>query len=119
MHLSIVSPKTEDNGISAASKGETFSPSQNPLHRFKVGALNIEIHSDHESASKAAANEAVRTLTRLGQAADEFGVIFATGASQISTLQALTSTPRLPWNKVIGFHLDEYVALADRAFGIL
>lgn len=84
---------------------------QNPLHQFKAGALNVEIHSDLESASKAAANDAARTLTRLGQTADEFGVIFATGASQIGTLKALTSTPGLPWNKVLGFHLDEYVAL--------
>ena len=82
-----------------------------PLHRFKAGALNVEIHSDHVSASRAAANDAAQTLTRLGETADEFGVIFATGASQIGTLEALTSTPGLPWNKVLGFHLDEYVGL--------
>jgi glucosamine-6-phosphate deaminase len=86
-------------------------PAPNALHRFKAGALNVEIHSDHESASRAAANEAARTLTRLGETADEFGVVFATGASQIGTLEALTATPGLPWNKVLGFHLDEYVAL--------
>jgi glucosamine-6-phosphate deaminase len=92
-------------------KRETSLPAPDALYRFKAGALNVEIHSDHESASKAAANDAARTLTRLGETADEFGVIFATGASQISTLEALTSTPGLPWSKVLGFHLDEYVAL--------
>jgi glucosamine-6-phosphate deaminase len=35
-------------------------------------------------------------------------VIFATGASQISMLHALTSMPNVPWNHVIGFHMDEY-----------
>jgi glucosamine-6-phosphate deaminase len=73
--------------------------------------LNVEIYSDHESASQAAANDAAQTLIRLGETADELGVIFATGASQIGTLEALTSTLGLPWDKVLGFHLDEYVAL--------
>ncbi len=86
-------------------------PAPEPLHRFKVGALNVEIHSNNESASKAAANDAARMLARVGETADEFGIIFATGASQIGTLEALTSTRGLPWNKVLGFHLDEYVCL--------
>lgn len=81
------------------------------LDRFKAGALKVEIYSDHESASKAAAKDAARTMTRLGEITDEFGVIFATGASQIGTLEALTSTQGMPWSKVLGFHLDEYVSL--------
>src|SRR5690348_2962634 len=97
--------------IATAFKGETLLPAPDALHRFNAGALKVEIHLDHESASRAAANEAARTLIRLGETADEFGIIFATGASQIGTLEALTSKPGLPWNKVLGFHLDEYVGL--------
>src|SRR5690348_533479 len=86
-----VNNKRRGNG-STNIGGETFLLTPDALHRFKAGALNVEIHSDHESASEAAANDAARTLTRLGETADEFGVIFATGASQIGTLAALTST---------------------------
>ena len=100
--------------VEVVPKRRDILPAPDALHRFKAGALNVEIHSDQESASQAAANDAARTLTRLGETADEFGVLFATGASQISTLEALTSTPGLPWNKVLGFHLDEYVALPVR-----
>ncbi|MGH9585688.1 MAG: 6-phosphogluconolactonase [Acidobacteriaceae bacterium] len=81
------------------------------MHRFKAEDLNVEIHADPKSASEAAANDAARTLARLGEMEDEIGVVFATGASQMSTLEALTSMPALPWNKVGGFHLDEYVGL--------
>lgn len=81
------------------------------LHRFEAGNLKIEIYADRESASQAAADDAARALAGLGRAADEFGVVFATGASQIGTLAALTSTTGLPWEKVLGFHLDEYVGL--------
>jgi glucosamine-6-phosphate deaminase len=38
-------------------------------------------------------------------------MIFATGASQLSMLAALTALPGLPWDRTTGFHLDEYVNL--------
>jgi glucosamine-6-phosphate deaminase len=82
------------------------------VQQFKVGTLKIEIHPDRESAGEAAAREAAQELTRLSQSADEFGVIFATGASQLRMLDKLTSIPGLPWNKVLGFHLDEYIGMA-------
>lgn len=82
------------------------------LQHLKVGTLNIEIHPDPESAGKAAAREAAQELTRLAQSGDEFGVIFATGASQLSMLDALTSMPGLPWDKVVGFHMDEYIGMS-------
>jgi len=97
--------------IGTQPPGRDLLPAPDAPHRFKAGALNIEIHSDAESASRAAANDAAHALTRLGETADELGVIFATGASQLGTLEALTSTPGLPWSKVLGFHLDEYVGL--------
>lgn len=73
--------------------------------------MNIEIHPDCKSASEAAALEAAQTLIALGETLSEFGVIFATGASQIEMLRSLTATPALPWHKVLGFHLDEYIAM--------
>lgn len=80
-------------------------------HRFTAGDLKVRVYVDSESASHAAANDAARALTRMGESADEIGVIFATGVSQVGTLGVLTSTPGLPWDKVVGFHLDEYVGL--------
>lgn len=81
------------------------------IHQFTAGSLNVEIHPDAKCVGEAAAQEAARTLTTLGEGTNEFGVIFATGSSQIGTLEALTSTPGLPWEMVFGFHLDEYVGM--------
>lgn len=81
------------------------------LQQFKVESLNIEIHPNSESASQAAAHAAAHALTHLSESSDEFGVIIATGSSQIGTLNALTSIPGLPWSKVLGFHLDEYIGI--------
>jgi glucosamine-6-phosphate deaminase len=82
------------------------------LRQFKAGSLNIEIHPDSGTAAEAAACNAARSLIELGENNNEFGVIFATGSSQIATLEALTAAPGLPWNKVLGFHLDEYIGMA-------
>ncbi|MHB1023422.1 MAG: glucosamine-6-phosphate deaminase, partial [Acidobacteriaceae bacterium] len=73
-----------------------------------MGKLKVEIYSSSRAAGEAAAQAAAATLKQLGRNAGSIGVIFATGASQIETLQALTSTPDLPWERVIGFHMDEY-----------
>jgi hypothetical protein len=37
--------------------------------------------------------------------------VFATGASQFAILEALTGIAGLPWNRIVGFHLDEYVEI--------
>src|SRR5271156_3019271 len=82
------------------------------LKYLQLGNLKLEIHPNQKAAGEAAARSAAETLKRLDHAQDEIGVIFATGASQLETLHALTSMPDLPWNKVHGFHLDEYVGIA-------
>jgi glucosamine-6-phosphate deaminase len=59
----------------------------------------------------AAAEHAAGTIRRLAEGRSTVPVIFATGASQLDTLQALTQTPGLPWRQIRGFHMDEYVGL--------
>ncbi|HEV2424259.1 MAG TPA: glucosamine-6-phosphate deaminase [Terriglobia bacterium] len=84
----------------------------NAVRRLQVGTLRLEIHPSREAAGQAAARAAAASLCELAGRASSFGVIFATGASQLATLHALTETPGLPWNQVIGFHMDEYVGIA-------
>jgi glucosamine-6-phosphate deaminase len=78
-----------------------------------LGNLKLEIHPDRKGAGAAAALAAAEELRRLDKLGQDIGVIFATGASQFAMLEALTSIPGLPWHHVRGFHLDEYVGLAE------
>ena len=80
---------------------------------LQVGTMKIEIHPSSKAAGVAAARAASNALKELGKTRDSIGVIFATGASQLSTLDALTVIDNLPWNKISGFHMDEYVGIAD------
>lgn len=82
------------------------------IDRFRIDRLKIEVYQDARSAGDAAAEDAAAILQQLAKdSAGDIGVIFATGASQINVLEALTSLPNIPWNRVIGFHMDEYVAM--------
>ncbi|MEO1525320.1 MAG: glucosamine-6-phosphate deaminase [Planctomycetota bacterium] len=40
-------------------------------------------------------------------------LIVATGASQFEVLKHLVAEPNIDWSRVHGFHLDEYVGIAD------
>lgn len=82
------------------------------VSRFQVGNLNVEVHSGSKAAGIAAAQAAADDLRKLARTRAQFGVIFATGASQMQMLDALTSITGLPWDKVCGFHMDEYIAIS-------
>lgn len=79
--------------------------------RLKFDKLSVEIHPTRDAAGEAAARAAAETLVSLQPIHASIAVIFATGASQISTLAALISVEYVPWRQIIGFHMDEYIGL--------
>lgn len=82
--------------------------------RFQIENLKIEVYSTRRLAGLRAAEAAAEELKSLGQKEkDAIGVIFATGASQLETLRALVNIPDLPWDRICGFHMDEYVGIAE------
>jgi glucosamine-6-phosphate deaminase len=83
------------------------------VQHLEVGTMKLEIHDSQKAAGEAAARAVAQALKQLDHDRSEIAVIFATGASQLETLHALTSMPYLPWKKVLGFHLDEYIGIDD------
>ncbi|HKF47943.1 MAG TPA: glucosamine-6-phosphate deaminase [Terracidiphilus sp.] len=73
--------------------------------------MNVRVYPTAKAAGVAAAEAVAAALRKLSAERTVIGVIFATGASQIETLHALTSIPDLPWDKVHGFHMDEYIGI--------
>lgn len=81
---------------------------------FRVGELAVEVYENAEVMGKAAAEEAAERMRSLGAQNDIVPVVFATGNSQMTMLETLTSMPDLPWEKVIAFHMDEYLGISDQ-----
>lgn len=83
------------------------------LQIAKFGTAKLEIYPDKTAAGRAAALVAAQAMVDLGRSQKNLSIIFATGASQLETLRALTAMPELPWDQVHGFHLDEYVGIDE------
>jgi glucosamine-6-phosphate deaminase len=81
------------------------------VESFRVEKLKVEVHPSREAAGAAAASASAEALKKLAASGQNFGVIFATGASQIEALKVLTAIPGLPWTQVDGFHMDDYIGL--------
>jgi glucosamine-6-phosphate deaminase len=79
--------------------------------RLKFDELSVEIYPTREAAGEAAARAAAESIVRLKESQAALAVIFATGASQIETLAVLTSIEGIPWPRITGFHMDEYIGL--------
>lgn len=79
--------------------------------QLAIGNIKIEIYPDGKAAGAAAAQTAAGILHELTSNRADVGVIFATGVSQLDILKSLTSMSGLPWERVTGFHLDEYIGL--------
>ena len=84
--------------------------------RFQAGTLKFEVYSSRHAAGRAAAIAAREAMQSLLESRTPLGVIFATGASQLSMLHELTSLHGLPWEQIAGFHMDEYEGIAPDHF---
>jgi glucosamine-6-phosphate deaminase len=75
----------------------------------------VEVHKCKDSkALGQKAAEAVAKCIQVGIALrGGANIVVATGASQFETLAALVTLPGIEWNKVRGFHLDEYIGLSS------
>lgn len=83
-----------------------------PVRRLQAGLMKVEVYPSREAAGSAAAQAAARAIKAIAEARERVAVIFATGASQFETLDALTAIDALPWERVNGFHMDEYIGLS-------
>lgn len=83
------------------------------LRTLKVDNLSIHIYnSDTELAQNAAVmvrDYLVDILSQQAQAA----ILLATGNSQIQFLEALIALDGVNWSRIVLFHLDEYLGIAD------
>lgn len=81
------------------------------LRNLQLGKLKVEVYPDRKSAGIAAAQSAAEALRQSAAGRELIGVIFATGASQLDTLGALVKLEHIPWDRVHGFHMDDYIGL--------
>lgn len=76
--------------------------------------MNIVISKSPAAMGQAAANAGAAKIKAAILANGHANIIVATGASQLPMLEALVLIEGIEWDKVTGFHLDEYLGVDDQ-----
>src|SRR5580698_7918725 len=82
------------------------------VRHLQVETMKVEVYPSRAAAGEAAARAAANAMLELVQKRGQIAVIFATGASQLDMLGALTGIHNLPWECIRGFHMDEYIGIS-------
>lgn len=115
-------PRADYNGMRLGRYGRSRRYVVDTAERetkMQAGNLKVEIQPSREAAGQAAARAAAECIRRLaaslpaGRQGGAAAVIFATGASQLATLHALTGMSGMPWDRITGFHMDEYAGISE------
>lgn len=73
--------------------------------------MKVTVSSDKMASGHDAAILGARLLRQTLRDRESASIILATGVSQFSMLDALLHEPGIAWERVVVFHLDEYVGL--------
>ncbi len=82
-----------------------------PLRRLRYGRLEVEVHRDRGALGAAAAAAVAEALRDVLRRPGPARVAFAAAPSQEEFLAALPLQPGVAWDRVVAFHLDDYVGL--------
>src|SRR6266536_5979871 len=85
------------------------------VENFRADKLNVYIYDSRHQMGVAAAAVVAAEVHRLIEERGQAVGIFASAPSQNEFLAALVEAPNLDWSRVVGFHLDEYLGMDDRA----
>lgn len=90
------------------------------MEKYLIDNLNVSVYSNRNEMGINAANEIIEKLKTLLNEKVEVRMIFAAAPSQDDMTEELIKHDEVEWNRVIAFHMDEYIGLekdAPQKFG--
>ena len=90
------------------------------MRKFRKDNLVVEIYENRIEMGKSAAEDIADKIKELLAQKDEVKMIFAAAPSQDDMTSNLVKISGIDWNRVIAFHMDEYIGLprdAEQRFG--
>lgn len=84
-------------------------------HAFDVDRLHVEVFNDRVQLGVSAGNQAAAKIRDLQKAQAIVRIVFAAAPSQNEFLETLVRAAGIDWSRIIAFHLDDYLKLADDA----
>jgi glucosamine-6-phosphate deaminase len=77
--------------------------------------MDLRISATRKELGKQAATDIARAIHARLQTQSHVRIIFAAAPSQSNMLQALIQESGIEWNRIIAFHMDEYIGLPSGA----
>lgn len=94
---------------------EVAMGSEGLVRSFRTGMLQTGVYADRQLMGSAAAADIAACIRQtLGQQ-DIVRMIFAAAPSQSEMLDALCRESGVEWDRVVAFHMDEYIGLPEGA----
>jgi glucosamine-6-phosphate deaminase len=87
----------------------------NNKKEFLKDKLKVKIYADREQMGQAAAESARTAIKKILAEKEELNIIFASAPSQTEFLNTLIDSNGIDWNRVNGFHMDEYIGISPDA----
>lgn len=84
------------------------------LHQQK-DCLTYYVFQNREDMGRCAAHDVANQIIALQDDQDEIRMIFASAPSQNELLHHLKEDRRIRWEKIVAFHMDEYIGLSEDA----
>jgi glucosamine-6-phosphate deaminase len=84
-----------------------------PMRTFQVDRMPVMVFSSNEELGARAAEDLGAILAPIIAERGLASVVLATGNSMLSLMQALRELD-IAWNKVVVFHMDEYLGMSER-----
>ncbi|MCB9210667.1 MAG: glucosamine-6-phosphate deaminase [Ignavibacteriales bacterium] len=85
------------------------------MEEYLIDNLNVSVYSNRNEMGINAANEIIEKLKTLLNEKVEVRMIFAAAPSQDDMTEELIKHDEVEWNRVIAFHMDEYIGLDSEA----
>lgn len=83
-----------------------------PTRQFPAGEARVEVFASRADAGLAAALDVASAIRNLQDEGGEARAVFAAAPSQDEFLEALRRDPRIAWDRLTAYHMDEYLGLA-------
>jgi len=85
-----------------------------PIRTLQVDRMPVLVFDSNEALGRRAADDLANVLQAAIGDRGLASVILATGNSQLRFMEALRVKPGVEWDKVVVFHMDEYLGMSDQ-----
>lgn len=85
-----------------------------PLRTLRMDQIPVHIFATPDGLGRRAADDLAEIIAHAIEDHGLASIILATGNSQLKFLNALRRKPGIDWDRVVVFHMDEYLGMSDR-----